>query len=98
MSMTVEQVLAETRGWPAEQIEQLLEQFLVSNYRLPDPKVDAAWAAEIKRRIDDIESEVNKMKMPLAYAEQFYVLRDHIKFVGDRYRQRMAGSETQTSV
>jgi len=56
MSMTVEQVLAETRGWPAEQIEQLLEQFLVSNYRLPDPKVDAAWAAEIKRRIDDIES------------------------------------------
>jgi putative addiction module component (TIGR02574 family) len=56
MSMTVDQVLAETRGWPAEQIEQLLEQFLDSNYRLPDPKVGAAWAAEIKRRIDDIES------------------------------------------
>jgi TRAP-type uncharacterized transport system substrate-binding protein len=54
--------------------------------------------ANLLKRIDDIESEVNKMKMPLAYAEQFYVLRDHIKFVGDRYRQRMAGSETQTSV
>jgi hypothetical protein len=42
---------------------------------------------ELLTRLDDIEEQVNKMKMPLAYAEQFYVLRDHIKFVGDRYRQ-----------
>jgi hypothetical protein len=26
-----------------------------------------------------------KMKVPLAFADQFYVLRDHIKFVRDRY-------------
>jgi TRAP-type uncharacterized transport system substrate-binding protein len=44
---------------------------------------------ELLKRLDDIEAQVNKMKMPLAYAEQFYVLRDHIKFVGDRYRQSM---------
>ncbi len=37
------------------------------------------------KRLDFIENEVNKMKMPLAYAEQFYVLRDHINFVRDRY-------------
>ena len=37
------------------------------------------------QRLDDIEDEVNKMKMPLAYAEQFYVLRDHISFVRGRY-------------
>ena len=37
------------------------------------------------KRLDYIETEVNKMKMPLAYAEQFYVLRDHINFVRDRY-------------
>ena len=48
--------------------------------------------ANLLRRLDDVESEVNKMKMPLAYAEQFYVLRDHIKFVGDRYRQGEEGS------
>lgn len=54
--MTVDQVLAETSGWPSEQVEKLFESLLVSNYRLPDPKVDAAWAAEIKRRIDDIDS------------------------------------------
>jgi TRAP transporter TAXI family solute receptor len=40
---------------------------------------------ELIKRLDYIETEVNKMKMPLAYAEQFYVLRDHINFVRDRY-------------
>ena len=54
--MTVDQVIAETNRWPSEQVEQLFERLLVSNYRLPDPEVDAAWTAEIKRRIDDIES------------------------------------------
>ena len=43
---------------------------------------------EMLRRLDDIETEVNKMKMPLAYADQFYVLRDHIRFVHDRYKNR----------
>jgi putative addiction module component (TIGR02574 family) len=56
MSLTVEQIVLETKQWPAEQVEALLERFLLSNYQLPDPGVDAAWAAEIKRRIDDIES------------------------------------------
>jgi len=28
----------------------------MANYRLPDPELDAAWAVEIKRRIEDIES------------------------------------------
>jgi TRAP transporter TAXI family solute receptor len=51
--------------------------------------------AELIKRLDDIESEVNKMKMPLAYAEQFYVLRDHIKFVGDRYRSGWTAGEAK---
>ena len=40
---------------------------------------------EVLRQLDDIESDVNKMKMPLAFADQFYVLRDHIDFVRGRY-------------
>lgn len=40
---------------------------------------------ELLKRLDDIETDVNKMKMPLAFADQFYVLRDHIGFVRDRY-------------
>ena len=35
-------------------------------------------------RVDGIETAVNRLKMPLAYADQFYVLREHIGFVRDR--------------
>ncbi|WP_042623999.1 TAXI family TRAP transporter solute-binding subunit [Burkholderia plantarii] len=35
-------------------------------------------------RLDDVEDSVNRMKMPLAYAGQFYVLREHIGFVRER--------------
>ena len=35
-------------------------------------------------RLDAIEESVNGLKMPLAYADQFYVLREHIGFVRDR--------------
>ncbi len=47
---------------------------------------------ELLRRLDDVEAEVNKMKMPLSYAEQFYVLRDHIMFVRDRYSSGTEGT------
>jgi hypothetical protein len=39
---------------------------------------------ELVKKLDEIEAEINRMKIPLAYAEQFYVLRDHINFVRDR--------------
>jgi TRAP-type uncharacterized transport system substrate-binding protein len=35
-------------------------------------------------RLDAIEESVNGLKMPLAYADQFYVLREHIGFVRAR--------------
>ena len=63
---------------------------------LANPSADER--AGLIKRLDDIETEVNKMKMPLSYAEQVYVLRDHIKFVGDKYRQAMRGDETQATV
>jgi TRAP-type uncharacterized transport system substrate-binding protein len=40
--------------------------------------------AALLKRLDDVEAAVNKMKMPLAFADQFYVLREHIRFVRDR--------------
>lgn len=39
---------------------------------------------DMLKRLDDIENAVNAMKMPLAFADQFYVLREHIMFVRDR--------------
>ena len=46
--------------------------------------------AEILRRLDDIEAAVNRMKMPLSFADQFYVLREHIGFVRARLAHGVA--------
>ncbi|ATF36054.1 C4-dicarboxylate ABC transporter substrate-binding protein [Burkholderia thailandensis] len=43
-------------------------------------------------KLDDVEESVNRMKMPLAYAGQFYVLREHIGFV----RERLLAREHET--
>jgi hypothetical protein len=39
---------------------------------------------EMPKRLDDIEKSVNNMKVPVAFADQFYVLREHIGFVRGR--------------
>jgi|KBSSwiStaDraftv2_1062776.scaffolds.fasta_scaffold234780_2 TRAP-type uncharacterized transport system substrate-binding protein len=43
---------------------------------------------ELGKRLDEIEKRVNGSKMPLPFADQFYVLREHINFV----RRRLAAS------
>jgi hypothetical protein len=47
---------------------------------------------EMLKRLDDIENGVNNMKMPLAFADQFYVLREHIRFVRDRLTTSASGT------
>lgn len=54
--MTVDQIVEETRRWPANEVDALMEQLLARHYRPPDRATDATWAEEIKSRIDDIES------------------------------------------
>ncbi|WP_438394195.1 TAXI family TRAP transporter solute-binding subunit [Caballeronia sp. DA-9] len=49
---------------------------------MTDP--DTVQRDALIERLDDIEGKVNQMKMPLAYADQFYVLREHIGFVRQR--------------
>jgi TRAP transporter TAXI family solute receptor len=41
--------------------------------------------AETLKELDEIETAVNGMKIPLSFADLFYVLRDHISFVRRRY-------------
>ena len=43
-------------------------------------------------QIDEIESEVNKMKVPASYGDQFYVLRTHINFVRSNLQARRAAA------
>ena len=40
--------------------------------------------AELLGRLDRVEEDVNKMKLPASFADQFYVLRGHIGFVRSR--------------
>ncbi len=47
---------------------------------------------ESLRRLDRIEEEVNGMKVPASFGNQFYVLREHIGFV----RSRLESSPTST--
>jgi TRAP-type uncharacterized transport system substrate-binding protein len=49
-----------------------------SHARLPDQR------RELVARLDHIEREVNKMKVPASFADQFYTLRGSIGFVRDR--------------
>jgi TRAP-type uncharacterized transport system substrate-binding protein len=44
--------------------------------------------AQMLQQLDRIEESVNRLKMPLAFADQFYVLREHIGFVRNRLMQK----------
>ena len=44
-------------------------------------QIDDVARVELARRVDIIEEEVNKMKVPASYGDQFYFLRTHIHFV-----------------
>ena len=45
---------------------------------------------KIKKTLEEIELAVNAMSMPLAYADQLYVLREHIAMVKLRFEQKHA--------
>jgi TRAP-type uncharacterized transport system substrate-binding protein len=55
----------------------------------PDPEHREALIT----RVDGIETAVNQLKVPLAYADQFYVLREHINFVRHRLALAHEGAE-----
>jgi hypothetical protein len=48
---------------------------------------EAAKREAMLARLDAIEQNVAKLKVPLTFADQFYVLRQHINFVRDRLTQ-----------
>ena len=54
---------------------------LLALERGPLSQMTPAKQEEWLKRLDHIEREVNKMKVPASFADQFYVLRGHIGFV-----------------
>lgn len=54
--MTVQQLVAEARQLPRDELADLLELLLAETAAKPDPEVDEAWKIETRRRIAEIES------------------------------------------
>jgi len=46
----------------------------------------AAERQDLVKKLDEVESAVNRMKIPVSFANQFYVLREHIHLVRDRLK------------
>ncbi|MGD0279444.1 MAG: TAXI family TRAP transporter solute-binding subunit [Smithella sp.] len=60
--------------------------FLVEQDSMRQPGLEKI--EELTQLIDEIEAEVNKMKMPASYGDQFYILRTHINFVRTNLQDR----------
>jgi TRAP transporter TAXI family solute receptor len=64
-------------------VEQALEKELETGAA---PEQLEGVRAELLRRLDDIEARVNRISIPLSYADALYGLRSHINFVRQRVR------------
>ena len=53
--LTLEQIVEETRHWPPEKVGELVGR-LTEDLHASDPETEAAWKAEIDRRIDEIQN------------------------------------------
>ena len=56
MSLTLDQIVAETRQLPREQVAELVDRLTFELHDEPDPENDAAWAEEAERRLAEIRS------------------------------------------
>ena len=55
MPLTLEQIVEETRRWPPEKVGELVGR-LTDDLHASAPDVEAAWQAEIDRRIEEIQA------------------------------------------
>ena len=56
MSLTLEQIVEETRKLPPEQLPELIERITLAAHGPIDPKIDQAWQEEVQRRLAEIDS------------------------------------------
>ncbi len=65
--ITLEQIVEETRHWTPEQVGELVVR-LTEDLHSSNPETEAAWKAEIGRRIEEIETG----KVPGIPAEEIF--------------------------
>jgi putative addiction module component (TIGR02574 family) len=55
MPITLDQIMEETRHWPPEKVGELVGR-LTEDLHASAPETEAAWKAEIARRIEEIQT------------------------------------------
>ncbi len=48
---------------------------------------DDEQRSDLRRRLDEIQQAVNNLQLPLAFADQLYVLREHVSLVRARFEE-----------
>jgi hypothetical protein len=56
MSMTVEQIVRETRQWPADMVAELLDRITLAKHGGLDAEREAAWTETAMRRSAELDS------------------------------------------
>ena len=56
MASIIDEITLKARALPAEDRARLAEELLSTLQENPDPEIEAAWDAEIRRRLADIDS------------------------------------------
>ena len=61
MARTAQEILEEALQLPPDEVDWLVESLQIKEKVEPDLEVEAAWDAEIKRRLDEIDSGAVEM-------------------------------------
>lgn len=56
MSMTLDEIVEETRQLPPDVVAELVDRIMLARHGGMESDVEAAWKTEIHRRIDEIKS------------------------------------------
>ncbi len=56
MSMSIEQIVEETRLWPEDVVAELVDRIMLARHGVDDPALSPAWRSSLARRVEDIRS------------------------------------------
>ncbi len=54
--MTIEQIVEETRLWPADVVAELVDRIMLAKHGVDDPALSPAWRSTVTRRVEEIRS------------------------------------------
>lgn len=55
-SMTIEQIVEETRLWPDDVVAELVDRIMLAKHGVDEPALSPAWRSTVARRVEEIRS------------------------------------------